>query len=108
MSLRYVAAVIPAGGTQSNFVDLDGGIPVGIIVPAAFTGTTLTFNGTYPQGPAAGVAVQDNAGAAVSVTVSPSIGAKLDANTFAAYNSLQVVSGSTEGAKRTLFIAVQY
>lgn len=110
MSLRALAqsaitavdVVIASGQTTSGAANLShGSTLVAIAMPAAFTGTTLTFtgcdteSGTYK-------ALYDDAGNAITVTCAASRYIVLDAANFAGVPYLKVVSGSSEGAERTL------
>lgn len=101
-----VTAAIALSGTTSEAVDLSGTTLCGIHMPAAFTGTALTFlaasaaDGTYQ-------AVKDSAGDPVSVTVAQGTYVQLDPAVFAGIQYLKVVSGSTEAAARTLTLAAR-
>lgn len=94
-------AAIANGATTSGAVSLEGVTILGIIMPATFTGTALTFQvcdtsgGTY-------VALYDSTNAAVSVTVGTSRAYYLDPAIFAAWRFVKVVSGSTEGGARSI------
>ena len=92
--------------TVSLAVDLGSKMILGFQMPAAFTGTALTFQGatsltgTYQS-------VKDGAGNAVSVTVAQGEYIALDPDLQTNLRALQfvkLVSGSAEAADRTIEI----
>ncbi len=101
-----VDATIANGATVSSTINLGGFTPVGILLPAAFTGTSISFqasvDGTnfFPVRAGTG-------GALLSYTVAQGTYAALNPNDFHGIHYLRVVSGSAEGAARTLKIAVK-
>lgn len=94
---------IATSTTVSAAVSLEGVTILGIITPAALTGTALTFQvsdavaGTYVQ-------LYDSTGAAVSVTVAASRAFYLDPAIFAAWRFVKFVSGTAEAANRTFTV----
>jgi hypothetical protein len=111
-SRRVVIPVnIDNGGTTSNAVDMTNFILSGVYIPTVFTGTTLTFLAANPaakdKDKADYFSLNDSAGAAVSVTVA---GQRFVAFTqaiaelFKSVQYLKVVSGSAEGAARTIYL----
>lgn len=93
--------------TTSAAIDLNGLSLVGIKLPAAFTGTALTFtmcdtvNGTY-------VPVRSGtSGSALSYTVAQGQYHAIDPKDFYGIRFLKIVSGSSEAALRTLIIALK-
>ncbi len=93
--------------TKSAAIDMKGMCLVGIKLPAAFTGTALTFemcdtvDGTY-------VAVKNTtSGTALSYTVAQGTYAAIDPKDFQGIRFLKIVSGSTEAAARTLTVALK-
>jgi hypothetical protein len=103
---KAVVITIAVSTTVSAAVDLLGFTLVGLILPAAFTGTAITFQvsdslaGTY-------VPLRDATGAAVSVTVAQGTAAVLDPTTFAGWRFVKLVSGSAEAADRTVKLALR-
>ncbi len=94
-------AVVIANGAQESAVIPTGGFSLcGILFPAAFTGTAVTFeacatvDGTY-------VPVYNAAGA-VSYTVGTSRYVAIDPKDLQGIQFLKIKSGSAEGAARTL------
>jgi hypothetical protein len=96
---------IAASGTTSTVFTLDGYAVGGIILPSQFTGTTMTFlvcdtyGGTY-------VALEDAGGATISYTVEAAKAYALPPELFA-FPYAKLVSGSSEGAERTIVVTVR-
>ena len=94
-------ALIEADGTTSGPVDLTEWLLAGFMLPDTFTGTALTFeaapteDGTYRS-------VTNSSGTAISVTVATDAHVLIEPQTFAGVRWLKIVSGSTEGADRTI------
>jgi hypothetical protein len=94
------STTIASGQTKSSSINVGNGTIAKINIPAAFTGTAMTFEGSFDD--TTFVPIQDGAGAAISKTVSASIGVKLDAADLWGYPYIKFVSGSAEGAERTI------
>lgn len=96
-------AVIANGTTTTPEIDLGGTEIVGIQMPAAFTGTTVTFlaatatGGTYQ-------AVTDGTGSNISKTVAASKYIAIDPTLFRGIRYVEIVSGASEGGARTLTV----
>lgn len=94
-------ATIANGAATSTAVDLCGVTLAGIQLPASFTGTSITFQaatslgGTYQT-------IINPTGASVGATVSAGKYLTLSPSDFAGIQFLKIVSGSNEGADRTL------
>lgn len=97
---------ISSGQTVSAEIDLGGTTPVALITPAALTGTTVTFQAATTTGGTFNTVMKD--GATLSVTVAASRFVVLQPSDFAGVRFLKVVSGSSEGADRTLTLATRY
>ena len=99
-------ATIANGGTTSGALDLLSETLLGIFVPSSFTGTALTFqvatavDGTY-------VTLTNEDGSDYSVTVAASKFVAVDPQIFAGVRFAKLVSGSAEGAERTLTLATR-
>lgn len=100
-SLAYTPAVIAISGNTSAEIDLQGNTVVGVHMPAAFTGTSITFQaaqgsgGTYQP-------VKDGAGNSYSLTVAAAQFIPIDPVKMSGVRFMKIVSGSTEAAERTL------
>lgn len=104
--IQFTPVVITSGQTASAAIDLSNGSPCAIYLPAAFTGTALTFTcsptlaGTYQQ-------LCDSTGAAITYTVAQGKNYKLAPADFIGVKYLKIVSGSSEGADRTITVAIR-
>jgi hypothetical protein len=101
MARNAIPITIANGATVSSIAQGNGLTPVGIYLPGAFTGTTLTFIASRPNGGQAGL-VGDGAGASYTKTVRAGDYIPLSRDLFTGIDCLQVVSGSSEGAARIL------
>ncbi len=96
-----ITANIANGQTVSTAIDLGGASMAGIIMPAAFTGATISFKvsdtlaGTY-------VPLKNTAGTTISFTVSASTAIGFSPTDFAAWQYIQIVSASAEGGSRDI------
>ncbi len=90
---------IANNGTTSDAVQSVGYAAFGLVMPAAFTGTTISFlvsaDGVTYQ------ALYDRYNVLVSMTVAVSRSYDLPVE-LAGWHSFKIVSGSSEGAARTL------
>jgi hypothetical protein len=98
-------AAIASGQTVSGAIDLKGLSLVGVHLPASFTGTTLTFQAAETLAGSFGAVYKD--GADLSVAVAAGKYVVLNPADFAGVRFLKVVSGSAEGAARTLTLAIR-
>lgn len=94
-------AVIASSGTTSGEQDLDGNTLCGLMMPAAFTGVAITFLVSLTTGGTFNALTKDD-GSAYSVTVAASKYVALDYTKFAGVRYVKIVSGSSEGADRTV------
>lgn len=101
----FVATTIANGAQESAALTLGGFALCGILLPAAFTGTALTFlasdavDGTF-------VPIYNAAGA-LSYTVAQARFIAIDPKDFQGVQFLKIKSGSTEGGLRTLKCALK-
>lgn len=102
-----VTTTITASGATSAAIPLKGFVPVGIYLPATFTGTTLTFTACDTAAGTYLVLKNTTSGTSLSYTVAQGTYVALDPKDFAGVNFLKLVSGSTEGSTRTLKIALK-
>jgi hypothetical protein len=96
---------IANGQTTSDALDCINGTVVGILTPAALTGTAFTFSVS-----ADGVTyatLYDSSGAAVSFTVAASRYVYVDPAIFAGLRYVKVISGSSEGAQRIITLVLR-
>lgn len=102
-----VVTTIAASGATSAAIQLGGAVPVGVYLPATFTGTTLTFTACDTLGGTYLVLKSTTSGTSLSYTVAQGTYVALDPKDFHGVNFLKIVSGSTEGSTRTLKIATK-
>lgn len=101
-----VTATIAAAGTVSTAIDLRGARGFGFALPATFTGTAITFQVSHDN--VTFQALNDDSGA-VSMTVAQgkSYTAPRPDSTSGgpgAWPYVKLVSGSTEGAERSIVV----
>lgn len=96
-----VDAVIAASGTKTNGIDFRASAFGGVILPATFTGTALTFEVSHDDVTYQGL--YDEFGTAVSMTVAQGRSYPLPGE-LAGFPYFKIVSGSSEAAARTLRI----
>ncbi len=103
MATKATVVTIPNAGTFTPTIPLEGNrFPLGIVIPAAFTGTALTFLASPTEG-GTPVAVYYES-TLYSVTVAPDRHVSLNPNAFASVKFLQIVSNLAEGAARNLIL----
>lgn len=107
-NVGYVDVTIANGQQTSDAADLSSGRSVvGVLMPAAFTGTALTFTtcatsgGTY-------VPVHEAGGDAYSVTVAAARYIPIPPADLSGVRYLKVVSGSAEGGARVVRLVVRH
>ena len=103
----HLQTVIANGQTKSAVVDLAGGRVCAIGFPSAMTGSTMTFEaGTDPNNLSTFKEVVDEAGAAYDITITANkvVAVDTSAHALAAVRFIRLVSGTSEGAERTIDI----
>ena len=109
MAVRVSYAKILSGAATSGAVNCREILPCAIQLPAAFTGTTVTFTGsTLDEGNSGNPfttygAIYNSAGQ-ISYAVAANRVVALNPADFAGVRSLKIVSGSNEGADRLIAI----
>jgi len=111
MNLResFRTATIAINEQTSDAVPLRGRMVVGFRMPAAFTGTTITFTGSE-EFAGTYAAIYDSDGNAISATVAASrfIGLSgSEADAVAAAPFIKLVSGSAEAAARSIIVVMK-
>jgi hypothetical protein len=105
--LRTIAdatATITSGQTSTGAIEISGAAFIGLEMPAAFTGTTISF--TVSRDGTTFAALYDEFNTLVSMTVAASRNYELPAS-LTTWGYMKIVSGSSEGADRTLGIALK-
>lgn len=105
--VQHKSVVIANGATTSGAIELEGGATiVGIRLPSAFTGTSITLTeststtGTFQ-------AVYDNTGTQITFTVAASRTVLIDPSYTLGLRFIKLVSGSSEGADRTIQVIIK-
>lgn len=101
-NLTYNEVTIANGGTASTVIDLQGLVLVQIIMPAALTGTSITFQSCPTSSGGTFQTLYNSSNTAMSITVAASRSYNIAPVDFAGVRFLKVVSGSAEGAQRTI------
>ena len=96
---------IASSGTTSQAVDVGEWLIAGIVTPAALTGIAMTFTGALTEG-GTYRPLRDSSGTAISVTVAASRHILVEPQTFAGARWLKLVSGTAEGAARTITLVL--
>lgn len=104
-NLVYHNVTIASGSTTSSAIDLYGTTLVGIFMPSSWTTANLTLkassdNSTFED-------VYDSAGTLKTLTAAASHYIMLDPSNYAGIRHLKLVSTATQGADRTLTLAVR-
>lgn len=100
-----LSETIASGQTVGSVMNTGGQVLCGILMPAAFTGTTITFQvcntsgGTFQP--------LYNSSGQVSYTVAASRYIAIDPKDFYGVAFLKLVSGSSEGATRTVICSMK-
>jgi hypothetical protein len=103
-------ATIANGASLSGAIAVGQGVPVAILMPGTFTGTSMTFQGSLDG--TTFTNLYDTSGTEVSITVAASRLISLEAIFFPAIPYLKVRSGTAgsptaEGGARTLSIVTR-
>jgi len=96
---------IANGQTVSGALDLQGLALVAFQMPAAFTGTTMTFQGSFDD--STYQAIYNTSNTAYSITVAVSRTYAINPADFAGFRYVKFVSGSAEGGARTIVVSTR-
>ena len=104
--ITYDTALIDVSesATVSSAIQLDGVVPIGIITPAAMTGTAIKFQFSHDD--LTFTALYDTSGSEVSITSAASRWIALDKEDFLSAKSIKLVSGSSEAADRSIIVVL--
>jgi hypothetical protein len=103
--LESSTATILSGQTESSAIDVLGKVLVGIITPAALTGTAFTLKVSQD-----GTTFRDyynTSGSQVSITVGTNRHIGIVSNDFGGIRWIKLVSGSAEGADRNITVILR-
>lgn len=101
------AATIASGQTETGVIDTGGMNLVGIMFPATFTGTTVTFEMCNTSSGTFVPVVSTTSGTALSYTVAQAKYSAIDPTPFLGIKFLKIKSGSTEGTARALVLSLR-
>jgi hypothetical protein len=104
--LVVATATIPISTATTGAIATKGLTLVGVQLPAAFTGTTLTFTGSV-DGTTYQPVYSTTSGTALSYTVAQGHYVAIDPVPFYGLAYIKLVSGSTEGTARTLLVTLK-
>lgn len=96
IGITQTSVLIANGASLSGAVPVGDRVPVGIAMPAAWDGTSLTFQVSVDGG-ASWCELTDSGGTAISATVAPSRYIPLDPTVWIGINMIKIRSG-TSGA----------
>lgn len=103
--VRSTSPVIANGATASEAIPVDDVSSGSFSIPAAFTGTAVTFTGS-DTADGTFVAIYNASNAAVSITVAINRAYPLPAECFG-FKFIKIVSGSSEAAERTIKVTTK-
>jgi hypothetical protein len=99
-------ATIANGATSSDAVYLGDKLPVALQMPAAFTGASVSFTGSY-DGVTYQAVTTGSAATPYSEGVAASKFVTLDPSMFPGFRWMKIVSASAEGADRTILVSTR-
>ena len=101
---QFITATIASGASTTGVIDLQGNRLVGVLFPAAMTGTALTVK-VDSDGTLSMVALAQ-AGEDVTITATVDRVEWADPSIFGGFNTIELVSDDTEAAERELVLIV--
>lgn len=101
-----LSAVIASSAQISTIIECGGLALCGVLLPATFTGTALTFNASV-DGTNFFPVHSTTSGTALSYTVAQGTYCAIDPKDFYGVNYLIIKSGSSEAAARTLIVSLK-
>ncbi len=100
-----VVIVVATSTTVSSAAFMKNGVAGAIIMPAALTGTAISFQVSIDD--TVYTPLYDTSGSAISYTVAASRVIPLNKEIFASFPYIKIVSGSAEAANRTFTILIR-
>lgn len=101
-----VSATILINTQETSVIETGGFCLCGILLPASFTGTAVTFEASV-DGTNFFAVKSTTSGSALSYTVAQGTYAAIDPKDFQGIQYLKIKSGSSEAAARTLICAMK-
>ena len=99
--VSIVPVVIGSGNTESNAIGLGAGVICGITTPSALSGGTFHVESTIDDGVSFQPVLGED-GVDLTLTVAADSYIKVSPQDYAGINKLRIVSGTPEGADRTI------
>lgn len=100
IAIQDASVTISSGSTTSGAFATEGLGVVALIMPSAFTGTTMSFTGSNDG--ATYNALYNTSGTALSITVAAGRNILFSPGDLVGIRFIKLVSGSTEGADRSI------
>lgn len=101
---HFFPVIIASGQTASASAQIGDLILTGFILPAAFTGTAVTFQGSLDN--ITFYTIYDSTNTALTATVTQGRAYTMNLVNFTTWPYMKIVSGSAEGADRTVTLLV--
>lgn len=98
-------ATVPNGDTVSNAVDLEDGTFLGFTVPAALTGSSVSFSVSLDG--VTYVTMKDGAGTTLTLSIGVDQYVPVDSGKFLGIRYIKLVCGSSQGAERVFQLATR-
>lgn len=105
VAIAVLTATIASGQTVSGAVALPSATMSGLILPAAFTGTSISFQVSVDG--SAYVALYDSSNALETVTVTQARAYSLNPTVFAGWPYAKLVSNAAEGGSRAITVVTR-
>lgn len=100
-------AIVLASSEKTAAINLKGLTLVGIMLPATFTGTSITFEASDAVDGTFVVVKAGTGGSSLSYTVAQNTWVALDPKDFYGLNFIKIVSGGNETADRTIVLSLK-
>ena len=100
--MNILKVTIPAGETTSAAVSLNDNVPVALIIPDIFTGSTVAFKVSVDGVRLFSMKAVDDGSAAYTVKVAEGVYIPLLYTLWVGVNWIQIVSNATETADRVI------
>jgi hypothetical protein len=104
-SKTLATATIASAATTSGAITLGANTITGMVLPAAFTGTALSFQVSADG--ATYVALYDSTNTLETMTVAQGRGYSVNPTVFAGWPYMKIISGSTEAASRAITLVTR-
>lgn len=104
---EHINVTIANGQTTSAEIDLSGLQLVGVWIPAAITGTTMTFTAATATGGTFSTIYEVAGAASYSITIGASRFIPIDPRVFSGLRYIKLVAGSAQAADRVITITAR-